>query len=161
MIPVSDARDEARSVMDSIRRLVRGLRLFSRQAENELELSAAQLFVLQQLSATKPESMKSLAKRTFTDQSSVSVVVKRLVDKGLVLKNPSPKDQRSVELRLSAKGLAALKGRPDAFQARLLSALMRMGTAERKHLKHGLELLIESAGMAEEPAEMLSIDGRP
>src|SRR5258708_6638855 len=86
MIPIAEARDEARGILDSIRRLVRSLRLFSREAEQKLDLSAAKLFVLQQLSATKPVSMKELARRTYTDQSSVSTVVSRLAEKGLVNK---------------------------------------------------------------------------
>ena len=155
MIPASDARDEARAILDSIRRLVRALRLFSGKAEQDLGLSAAQLFVLQQLSAAKPVSMKELAKRSYTDQSSVSAVVARLVEKGLASKKASAQDQRNLELRLTPKGLGLLKGQPDALQSKIAAVLMKMGTLERKGLKQGLEKLVEGTGINDEKPEML------
>jgi DNA-binding MarR family transcriptional regulator len=158
MISTTDAKTEARQVLDSIRRLVRALRLFSREAEAKAQVSAAQLFVLQQLSFTTALSLKDLAKRTYTDQSSVSTVVSKLVEKGLVTKRPSPKDQRSAELHLSVRGVNAIKGQPDAFQARLVEALVKMDANERTGLTQGLKQLLKLAGMDTENPEMISID---
>src|ERR671938_1731164 len=75
-------RDLAVRSLDAIRRLVRGLRLAARASEREAGLSAAQLFVLQQLAESPAESINELAARTLTHQSSVSVVVRRLVERG-------------------------------------------------------------------------------
>src|ERR1700730_535689 len=76
--PVTDSQ----RILDSIRRLVRLLRLSDRVAQRELGLSAAQLFVLQELGKTPALSLSEVAERTRTDQSSVSVVVTRLVGSG-------------------------------------------------------------------------------
>src|SRR5881296_2175368 len=65
---------DSQRILDSIRRLVRLLRLADRAAQNELGLSGAQLFVLQELGKTPSLSLNELAERTRTDQSSVSVV---------------------------------------------------------------------------------------
>src|SRR5213083_186147 len=75
--------DSAR-ILDAIRRLVRHLRLADRAAQTDLGISGAQLFVLTELGKTGSLSLNDLALRTRTDQSSVSVVVSRLVDAGLV-----------------------------------------------------------------------------
>src|SRR5665213_199086 len=75
--------NEIREILDSIRRIVRLLRVSSREAEREVGLSGAQLFVLRTLSEHKFLSVNELAERTHTHQSSVSVVVQVLVDKGL------------------------------------------------------------------------------
>ena len=75
--------DSAR-ILDAIRRLVRHLRLADRAAQSELGISGAQLFVLFELGKTPALSLNDLAARTRTDQSSVSVVVSRLVDAGLI-----------------------------------------------------------------------------
>ena len=57
--------------LDGIRRILRDLRVSSRAAEQELGLSGAQLFVLQQLAQAPAESLNELANRTRTHQSSV------------------------------------------------------------------------------------------
>src|SRR5580658_6655719 len=83
------ARD-IRVVMDALRRVVRALRLTARDAERSAGISGAQLFVLQSLADQAAASLNELAERTLTDQSSVSVVVKRLVARRLVARKPSP-----------------------------------------------------------------------
>src|SRR5690348_13047106 len=93
--------DEIRDVLDSFRRIVRLLRLSSREAEREVGLSGAQLFVLQKLSEAKMLSVNDLAERTHTHQSSVSVVAQTLVDKGLVARARAADDARRLELTLT------------------------------------------------------------
>src|SRR4051812_19869984 len=73
-----------REVLDAIRRIVRALRESSRATEQSVGIGAAQLFVLQRLAAAPGLSLNELAARTFTHQSSVSVVVSRLVERGLL-----------------------------------------------------------------------------
>ncbi|MGZ3406901.1 MAG: MarR family transcriptional regulator, partial [Polyangia bacterium] len=91
-------------VLDSIRRIVRLLREGSRASEESVGLSAAQLFVLQKLDPEQPLSLNELAARTLTHQSSVSVVVSRLVERGLVLRRPAASDARRLELLPSKRG---------------------------------------------------------
>ncbi|HEX3345342.1 MAG TPA: helix-turn-helix domain-containing protein, partial [Polyangiaceae bacterium] len=76
--------------MDALRRVVRDLRLSARDAERSAGISGAQLFVLQSLRNEAAASLNELAERTLTDQSSVSVVVKRLADRKLVARKESP-----------------------------------------------------------------------
>src|SRR4051812_6915818 len=83
---------DARSVLDSIRRIVRALRVSSRRAELNVGLSGAQLFVLQKLAEGGRLSVNELAAKTLTHQSSVSVVVQRLSARGLVSSSRSAQD---------------------------------------------------------------------
>src|ERR1700759_5720039 len=96
--PKASAEPAVREVLNSLRRIVRSLRLEWRNAEQRVGLSGAQLFVLQCLARQSPCSVNELAARTATDQSSVSVVVSRLVASGHVRRTPSKTDRRSVEL---------------------------------------------------------------
>ena len=107
------ASADARAVLDAIRRIVRLLRQSARAAERRTGMSAAQLFVFQQLrSAGGALTPGELAERTLTHQSSVSVVARRLVDGGLVKRQRSPADGRRVELSLTPAGRAAVRRRP-------------------------------------------------
>ncbi len=87
--------------MNAMRAIVRALRVSSRMIESKMGMSGAQLFVLQQLAERPADSFNDLAERTATHQSSVSVVVRRLVDHGYVSRTPSDADRRRVELALT------------------------------------------------------------
>lgn len=89
------AADDVRAVLDAIRHIVRVLRVSSRAAEKHVGLSAAQLFALHTLAEGRTLSVNEVAQRTFTHQSSVSVVVQRLVRRGLVTRNASQQDGAS------------------------------------------------------------------
>jgi DNA-binding MarR family transcriptional regulator len=149
---VSAAREsnrDARSVLDSIRRIVRTLRVSSRQAEQDVGLSGAQLFVMQKLGDEAALSVNELAARTLTHQSSVSVVVQRLIARGFVKRAPSKKDGRSVLLSLTPAGRRVLAGAPGAAQDRIIAGLTRMPSPSRRQLAGLLERLIAESGLAD------------
>src|SRR5579862_694831 len=145
---------DARRVMDAVRRLVRGLRLTSRSAEQRLGLSAAQLFVLESVASSPGCSLRDLAARTATDPSSVSVVVGRLEERGLLTRRRSPKDGRLRELVLTVKGRVLLRKAPPAAQESLLRSLALLGDEERSTLSGLLERVVEGMGLRESPAPM-------
>lgn len=144
-----------RAVLDSLRRIVRTLRLTAREAERNAGISGAQLFVLQALAEASAASLNDLAERTLTDQSSVSVVVKRLADKKLVTRKASTEDARRIELSLTAPGRRLLARCPEPTQARLVAALRRLDASELAALSVGLTALMREMGIAEtSPARM-------
>jgi MarR family transcriptional regulator, lower aerobic nicotinate degradation pathway regulator len=142
---VSPATDEARRILNSLRLIVRALRVSSRAAEQQVGLSGAQLFVLQCLARRSPCSVNRLASYTATDQSSVSVVVSRLVARGYVKRTTSKTDRRSVELSLTADGRALLATAPEAAQDRLLAALSKLEKSEAARLAALLGKLVDLA----------------
>ncbi len=133
-------------VMDSIRRIVRLLRVSARASERLVGISGAQLFVLQQLAEAGPCSIGELAEATLTHQSSVSVVVSRLIERGFVSRRASEADGRRAEVMLTPAGRALLRRAPPMAQAHLISGLRRMGAAERGALAQGLSALVREIG---------------
>lgn len=153
--------DEIRDILDSIRRIVRLLRVSSREAEREVGLSGAQLFVLRTLSEHKFLSVNDLADRTHTHQSSVSVVVQALVDKGLITRSRAADDGRRLELSLAAPAKALVRKAPDAAQGKLIDAITGLAPAARKQLSSSLTKLVEEAGLGTDDAPMIFEDGTP
>src|SRR5258706_14823811 len=143
-----------RVIMDALRRIVRDLRLSARGAEGRAGISSAQLFVLQALADARAASLNDLAARTLTDQSSVSVVVRRLADKKLVARRPSAQDARRVELSLTPAGRRMLARCPEPTQVRLVEALKRMSALELAALTQGLTALGREMGPTGTPAPM-------
>ncbi len=140
------AVQESRSILDSIRRLVRLLRLSDRAALAQVGLSAAQLFVLSELGKTPRLSLGELAERTRTDQSSVSVVITRLVEAGLVSRKRDEEDGRRLVLQLTRAGRAALKNAPRVAQEELIRILDRLPAAERKRFADTFRKILDELG---------------
>ena len=155
------ATDLVTEVLDDFRRIVQVLRSSSRAAEQCVGLSGAQLFVLKALSAEHPLSMNELAARTRTHQSTVSVVVKRLVASKLVRTAVSNVDARRVALSPTAAGLARLKRAPLAAQEQLVAGLERMPLADRRALARCMRHLVQEMQLDEHPATMFFEERRP
>lgn len=133
-------------VFNSLRRLVHSLHNASRDTERRLGVTGAQLFVLTQLRATPSLSINALAERTMTHQSTVSVVVRRLVRRKLVKKARASDDARRVELTLTPAGLALLRRAPEAMQTRLARAIDALDAADRETLARSLGQLVHAMG---------------
>lgn len=151
----SPAAQAGRQILDSIRRVVQELRIASRRAESDVGLSGAQLFVLQKLGGDRAVSLNELASRTLTHQSSVSVVVQRLVERGLVQRTRSKADARQLELSLTPAGLKAMRSAPGAAQDRLIQAVGRLSAAERQQLALLLDRVTSAMGLGRRQASML------
>ncbi len=149
------AGDDVREVLDAIRRLVRTLRLSAREAEQEVGLSGAQLFVLQSLGKDDEPTLGALAERTSTDPSSVSVVVARLVARGLVRRKKDPDDARRLRLSLTAHGRALVRRAPHAAQERLVEALQGLPAAKRRTLAGLLDGVAAKMGISGSEAPMM------
>ncbi|HJQ19399.1 MAG TPA: MarR family transcriptional regulator [Gemmatimonadaceae bacterium] len=155
----SSASSRARSsrsatdlVLNGVRRLDRGLRLAARDVERVTRMSAAQLFVLEQLADASAPSIGHLASRTMTDRSSVSVIVDRLASARYVSRVTSSSDRRRAEVRITKAGLKVLERAPTPPAQLLLAALRRLPAPMVKKLGEGLrqlngELGFEEAGM--------------
>jgi DNA-binding MarR family transcriptional regulator len=144
-----------REALDAIRRIVRVLRESSRATERSVGLSTAQLFVLQRLGGTANLSVNELAARTFTHQSSVSVVVSKLVARGLVVRRISPEDGRRVEVGLTSAGRTLLKRSPGgAAQDRLIAGIQSLGAVARRALAGSLKELVDAMALSDEQPAM-------
>ena len=146
-------RDATQDVLAGIRRLDRGLRLAARHVEKETGLSGAQLFALQHLGDAEPLSFNELAARTFTDRSSVSVVVDRLTEAGLVTRTTDPTDRRRARIRITARGRRMLARAPIAPTDLLLNALAKLPPSVVSALGRSLARLNDELGFTE--ADML------
>jgi len=150
---------EVREVLNSLRQIVRSLRVASRAAEQRVGLSGAQLFVLQCLARHSPCSVNELAARTATDQSSVSVVVSRLVSLRHVRRTTSKADRRRVDLSLTRSGRALLESAPEAAQDRLIASLSQLPKAEIKTLSRLLGRVVEAADASEQVPSLFFEEG--
>ena len=154
--------DDARAVLDAIRRIVRAIRVSSRNAERAVGLSAAQLFVLSKLQSGRAMSLNDLADRTLTHQSSASVVVSKLVDRGLVRRTTSSADRRRQELSLTPAGRSTLARAPAAAQDELINGLQAMQAVRVRLLAALLNEFVAAVGLSDgAPPPLMDDHDRP
>lgn len=135
--------DDVGVILDGLRSIVRELRLASREAEQRVGVHGAQLHALRQLADSPTTSLTELAERTHTDISSVSVVVSRLVEQGLVARKAADDDRRRLSLGLTARGRAVIRRAPETGTSRLLHAAAHLSDRELHALATGLTKLVD------------------
>jgi DNA-binding MarR family transcriptional regulator len=151
------ASDSAvRELMDSFRRIVHALRSSHRDAEH-LNATGAQLFILTTLrDAAGPMSITELAAKTRTDQSTVSKVLVKLVERGLVARKRSSDDSRRVALSLTARGRTLQKRAPSMpAQKKLVESLQKLSSRDAAFFARVMHDIVRAMGVADEPAGML------
>lgn len=147
--------------MIALRRIVRFLRLADREVEAACHISAAQLFVLHSLVDRPAASLAELAQRTLTDQSSVSTVIARLVERKLVRRTPSRLDRRRAELEITPVGIRMVEKAPRVPQAQMIAAIRAMPTKRRAELARVLDGLATTIGASDVAPRMLFDDETP
>lgn len=150
----------SQAVMDALRRVVQAARQSSAHCERVSGLTAAQLLILKSIQANPGLSINDLAAVTLTHQASVSEVVGRLENRGLLIRARSQEDARRRELQLTPGGLDAVKQPVETVQETLIKAMDRLPPDVLENLANGLERLIHEAGLSHEQPSMLFEDGK-
>lgn len=145
---------DAQRILDSLRVLVREIRISSTTAEQATGLSAAQLFVLRVLVREQGLSINDLAAQTLTHQSSVSVVVSKLESAGLIERRQAKDDARRVALHPTKTGNALAKRSPDPIQERLVASLNQLPATTRRQLANVLNQWVAVMGVSSSEPEM-------
>ena len=134
-------RESITNIVNSLRVIVKALRASGREAEQTLGISGAQLQMLQELRDRPAQSINQLAARTYTHQSSVSMVVSKLVENGLVTRSPSRADARKVVISLTSAGKGLLRRSPLTAHGRIVTALRSMPREQLQELADSLQTL--------------------
>ena len=153
---------DVRVSLDAFRHIVQALRA-GRAGDGYAGLGSAQLFALQQIAEHPDASINDVAALTCTHQSSVSVVIQRLVRQRLVAKVASSQDRRRLRLAVTAKGRRVLGRAPVAIQEHLIAAIAALPAADRRALARSLSAvarLVAPAGAAPHPPMFFEDDVR-
>jgi len=135
-------------VVEALRWIVHSLRVTAHRAESDVGLSGAQLFVLRELANEPGITIRRLSQRTLTDASSVSVVIAKLVESGLVTRTRDAGDARKSVLAPSAQGKALLRKSPEPYQQRLIGAVQDLPPARRRQLRLALSAIVSATADA-------------
>lgn len=132
MLPIPEIRHHARQ-------LVREFNLLN-DAVIDTGYNFTQCHVLFELQQHKTLNVNELSDLLRIDKSTVSRVVKSLIDDGLIIAKKNDRDQRQKLLELTAKGQKATDRNNGLADAQVKSALALMNQQEQQTVMDGLAL---------------------
>ena len=138
-----------------VRTLISALSHSARAVERSTGITNAQLFLLQQLAEADSLSVSDLAARARTQQSTVSIVVARLVRAGLASKRKSADDGRIAVITLTPKGRRLLAHAPTPPTSALLRAIELLSDRDAHTLSSGVHALLNTLDLTTPEVTML------
>jgi DNA-binding MarR family transcriptional regulator len=119
-----------------------------RRASTATRLSATDSTLLAHLDEDHATRPTKLAKHLGVAASTLSAAIARLARLGYVAHGKAAADGRAVDLRLTAKGAAAMQASSVLESARVAKMLGQLTAAERKRALDGIGLLAKGARLA-------------
>jgi len=149
-VPNRSEKVHVRQVLAAVRRILHAADLRSRRLSRETGLTAAQLAVLQAIADLGEVTTGKIAADASLTQATVTVILDRLVERGLVERYRSEGDRRIVHSRLTVAGASALAAAEPAVSARLVREFERLPADRQAELVASLEWMVRALGVAEE-----------
>lgn len=135
---MSDSRDIEDDIVAAIRRIIRAIDLQSRRLFERHALTGPQLATLREAARQPGCTTGSLARSAHLSQPTVTGILNRLERCGLVRRERSSGDRRSVQIHVSEQGAELLAEAPSLLQERFRSELAGIEAWERHALLTGV-----------------------
>lgn len=135
------SRNRTDDSLIALRRILRATELYERALARSAGLTSAQLRVLQLVAGQRADGMtpKGLATRMGVSQATVTTLVDKLVNRGMVTRIRSDTDRRQTNVIITDPGSAAVATAPDALQQRFVQAFEALEDWEQALLVASLE----------------------
>ena len=130
-------------VLKKFRVIYGSVRQHFREIEQNCGVTGSQVWILQEVAKTPDIGVSELAERLSIHQSTGSLLVEKLVTRGLIIKERSTEDQRRVGLRLTAEASKILKDAPGPAEGILPEALNALPESSLLALDHSLIQVID------------------
>jgi DNA-binding MarR family transcriptional regulator len=129
-------------IIQGLRRIVKELHRYSQDVHASFGLTGPQLWAVKTLARSGPLTVGALAEALAVHQSSLSALLDRLEDRGLLVRERRAPDRRVVHLMLTTQGQALARRAPEPAQGRLLHALRLMPPGRVTELRRSVDALV-------------------
>lgn len=136
--------DETRAILTALRRILRAADLHSRELARLTGLTMPQLVVLQAIAELGEVTTGRISANANLSQATVTVILDKLVARGLVERYRSPADRRVVHSRLTDTGREALATAAPLRNERLVRAYAHLPQERRAEVAAALGWVAET-----------------
>ena len=144
-IPLMGQAEEIRDILRLQDELVRHRALWNAEPWLELDMSTPQLKALLLISEEEGIRMRELARRLGGSFSNATVLVDRLVERGLVERLADPEDRRVVLVRTADEGQQLIEQLVTSWRTLSTSLLEALTPEDLTKVHEALRVLLEAA----------------
>jgi DNA-binding MarR family transcriptional regulator len=149
-------------VLMALRRIIRAVDLQSKYLMQTSGLTGPQLLVLQAIDRGTAVSVSDIARQVSLSQGTVTSILDRLENKGLVARARSTIDRRKAVIRLTEGGAVALSQAPTLLQTRFVQAFLSLKDWEQTLILSSLQRVAEMMGAQDlDAAPLLEVQSLP
>jgi len=138
--------DVAQQILRSIRQLIRGISIHSKQLLHDIGLTVPQLICLRAIHELDTGhggvTVNEVSQRVQLSPPTVSRIIDRLAAAGLVVRERSSTDRRKVSISLTAAGVDRVQTAPSPLQETFLRGLETLPLEERLELLAALKRVV-------------------
>jgi len=146
------------AVLSALRRLIRAADLDARDLARQTGLTTSQLLVLELLESSGELTVGAIAREVGLAQGTVTHLIDRLVERGLLCRRRANSDRRQVKVAISEQGASLLAAAPTPLQTRFLEGFARLAGWEQMAILSSLQRLAHLMGAeALEAAPVLDV----
>ncbi|MBU0984485.1 MAG: MarR family transcriptional regulator [candidate division Zixibacteria bacterium] len=130
-------------ILQSIRRIMRAVDIYSRKLRSQCELTAPQLVCLGAVVAHEPLTVSGIAQQVYLSPSTVVGILDRLEARGLVRRERDTSDRRVVNTLATQAGREIIAQAPSALQDGLHEALKNLPLLEQATIALSLKRVVD------------------
>lgn len=127
------------SCLIALRRILRATETYARELAQSAGLTAVQFRALQLIAERGHCTAKEISQRMIVSQATVTALIDKLVQKGLVIREKSSTDRRQTNIRLTELGRATVDNAPDPLQQQFVKRFESLEEWEQSMLVASLE----------------------
>lgn len=141
MAESADVYPNWRDLLVSLRQITRATELHSKRVEKRCGLTLPQVMLLRAIRELGDVTVKRLAVDISLSQATVTTILDRLEERGLVERLRSSRDRRIVNARLTRLGEEMLATAPPLFDAGFIARFEQLSAAQQAQLVAALHQL--------------------
>jgi len=135
--------DQIDAVLIALRKVIRATDLHSKYLAKNTGLTTAQLLILQSIQNMGEVSIGEISKKISLSQATVTSILDRLADKGLVYRERSTKDKRKVHAYLTEDAVALIKDAPAPLQKQFTKQFEALNNWEQSMMISSLQRIAQ------------------
>lgn len=132
-----------RSIIRSLRRIIRAVGLYSRELLRRRNLTTSQLATLRQLGRHGSLSAGEVARGISVSQATITGIVDRLERRELVTRSRDSQDRRRVVIDLTDAGREVVASSPPPLHERFMLRLAELPETERREIDRTLAQIVQ------------------
>lgn len=130
-------------ILQALRKIIRGIDLYSRKLVGTHDITAPQLICLITIAAEGPLTLRQVAEKVFLSSSTVVGILDRLESKGLVLRARDTRDRRMVNVTATRAGRRLAENAPSPLQESLAGSLTGLPELEQATIALSLQRIVD------------------